>query len=247
MTSVLIELFPKDIDQLVFIEGCGGGASLLFAKEPVGREVYNDINQNVYAFFLTLASHACFQSLKSFLDITPYSRQLHNKFREQLADPSLSYLDRAARFFYVNRTSFNGNGGFSRNLHTRRGMLKSVSDYLSTVDNLEQFHQRISRVLIEQLDVLDLVKRYNREDAFLYLDPPYIHETRKSNKGYDDEMTTDHHHQLAQALCGFSGKVMLSGYRHPAYEPLAPWRQIEFTSKSAHSQGQEILWLNYEY
>ena len=246
MTSMLIQHFPKDIDQLVYVEGCGGGASLLFAKEPVSREVYNDINQNVYAFFLTLASHACFQSLKSFLDITPYSRELHTRFRKQLADPTLSYLDRAARFFYVNRTSFNGNGGFSRNLHTRRGMLKCVSDYLSTVDNLEQFHQRMSRVLIEQLDVIDLVKRYDREEVFLYLDPPYIHETRKGNDGYDDEMTTEHHHDLAKALVGFSGKVMLSGYRHSAYSPISHWRQIEFTSKSANSNGQEVLWLNYE-
>lgn len=37
--------FPKDIKDLVFIEGFGGGGAAIFSKEPYGAEIYNDIDK----------------------------------------------------------------------------------------------------------------------------------------------------------------------------------------------------------
>ena len=76
-------------------------------------------------------------------------------------------------FFYVNRTSFNGIGGFKINTYVRRGTSKSVSDYLSAVEHLEKLHERLKNVIVSNTDAIGLMERFNKENVFMYLDPPY--------------------------------------------------------------------------
>jgi site-specific DNA-adenine methylase len=83
----------------------------------------------VYALFKVISNKELFSLFKEKLDLTPYSRDLRKKYIDDLK-LDLSILERAYKFFYVNRTSFNGSGGFTSNLEIRRNMSKSVSDYL---------------------------------------------------------------------------------------------------------------------
>ena len=73
----------------------------------------------------------------------------------------LSLVDRAYEYFYVNFSSFNSVGGFSTSLCVRRNMSKSVSDYLSKVDKLFEFHNRLSSVIIENRNIIDLIEKYD--------------------------------------------------------------------------------------
>ena len=45
MTNIIIDHFPKEYE--VYVEGFGGGASVLFQKEKTSLEVYNDLGENV--------------------------------------------------------------------------------------------------------------------------------------------------------------------------------------------------------
>jgi DNA adenine methylase len=51
MYNDILPYFPNHEDYQTYIEPFGGGASLLFRKEPSSVEIYNDLEQNVYSFF----------------------------------------------------------------------------------------------------------------------------------------------------------------------------------------------------
>ena len=55
--------------------------------------------------------------------------------------------------------------------------------------------ERLKGVQIECLPALELIKRYSTQDVFMYIDPPYLHETRK-NYLYKYEMEDYEHEEL---------------------------------------------------
>lgn len=246
MTEIIKKYFPKDIE--TYVEGFGGGASVLFSKEPNGVEIYNDLGENVYSLFKVLADEKLFNNLKCKLDLTPYSEELRQEYKEKLKE-TLTIEDRAYYFIYVNRTSFNGVGGFSVTRCVRRSMSKSVSDYLSMIDKLSEIHNRLSTVVIEHKDIMDLIDRYDSEDVFMYLDPPYVRSTRKSSTTYEVEMTDDEHRLFCERLLTFKGKVLISGYDNEIYDILSnsdKFKKVSFKSPNSKSDAIETLWMNYD-
>jgi len=243
MTDIIIEQFPKDYE--VYVEGFGGGASVLFQKEKTPLEVYNDLGENVYSLFKVLSDKDMFQRLKEKLDLTYYSEELRNEYKQDLKN-ELSLEDRAYKFIFVNRSSFNGVGGFSTTMLARRNMSKSTSDYLSMIDKLPEIHNRLSSVIIEHKDIMDLLDKYDKETTFMYLDPPYVKETRLSNQTYEVEMTNEQHIKMCERLLTFKGKVLLSGYDNDLYKILdGKFTKTSFKSPNANSNAIECLWKNY--
>lgn len=243
MTEIIKGNFPSEFK--TYVEGFGGGASVLFSKEPSKIEVYNDLEENVYSLFKVLSNESLMKEMKSKLDLTPYSRQIREEFKSDLKKNDLSIVDRAYKFFYVNRTSFNGVGGFSVTMLPRRNMMKNVSSYLALIDGLESFHQRLSSVVIEHLDIFDLLSKYDSKDTFFYLDPPYVQSTRKSTQKYGVEMTDDDHKRFVEVCNELKGKVLISGYNSPIYDGLKGFEKVTFKSPNAGSSATECLWRNY--
>lgn len=243
MTDIIKDNFPSEFK--TYIEGFGGGASVLFSKEPSKIEIYNDLEENVYSLFKVLSDESLMKEMKSKLDLTPYSRQIREEFKLDLKKKDLSIVERAYKFFYVNRTSFNGVGGFSVTMLPRRNMMKNVSSYLSLIDGMETFHQRLSSAVIEHLDIFDLLSKYDYTDTFFYLDPPYVQSTRKSSQRYGVEMSDDDHKRFVEVCNSLRGKVLISGYDNPIYEGLKGFEKITFKSPNAGSEATECLWRNY--
>lgn len=244
MTNIIIEQFPKDYE--VYVEGFGGGASVLFEKEKTPLEVYNDLGENVYSLFKVLSDEEMFNRLKEKLDLTYYSEELRNEYKQDLKRNDLSLEDRAYKFIFVNRSSFNGVGGFSTTMLARRNMSKSTSDYLSMIDKLPEIHNRLSSVIIEHKDIMDLLDKYDKETTFMYLDPPYVKETRLSNQTYEVEMSNEEHIKMCERLLSFKGKILLSGYDNELYRILdSKFNKLSFESPNANSSAIECLWKNY--
>ena len=244
MTDIIIDQFPKEYE--VYVEGFGGGASILFEKEKTPLEVYNDLGENVYSLFKVLSDKEMFNRLKEKLDLTYYSEELRNEYKQDLKRNDLSLENRAYKFIFVNRSSFNGVGGFSTTMLARRNMSKSTSDYLSMIDKLPEIHNRLSSVIIEHKDIMDLLDKYDKETTFMYLDPPYVKETRLSNQTYEVEMTNEQHIKMCERLLLFKGKILLSGYDNELYRILdSKFNKLSFKSPNAKSDATEILWKNY--
>lgn len=245
MVKFLLPLFPKKYD--VFVDAFGGSGSLLLAEEREKTiEVYNDLGENIYSLYKVIADPEMMKQLQFKLEITPFSEQFRAEFKEDLRRGGLSMVDRAFKYMYVNRTSYNGVGGFSVALAKGRRICKEVSCYLAAVEGLEDLHNRLSSVVIENKDIFKILDRYDRDDTFFYLDPPYIHDTRSSSTKYEVEMTDEEHRRFVERILGMKAKWMLSGYDHPIYEALnGRCRRFETKSPFSDSKRNEVVWLNY--
>lgn len=245
MTKFLLPLFPKEYD--IFVDGFGGSASVLMAEErPNVNEIYNDLGGNVYSLYKTISDKDLLNELRFKLELMPYSEQYRAEFKEDLKKADIGIVERAFKFMYVNRTSFNGVGGFSTTIMKGRNLTKEVSVYLSCIEGLEDLHKRLSSVVFEKKDIFKILEKYDREDAFIYLDPPYVKSTRVSSTQYEVEMEDEEHERFVERLLAMKAKVMVSGYDHPIYEPLNEhFNRYEYVSPLSRSEKVEVVWTNY--
>jgi len=229
MVTKLLKLIPP---HKIYVEVFGGGASLLFAKPPSPVEVYNDLDSGLVNLFRVLRDPEKFEKFYKLVCLTPYSREEQNfcyKTWEQCEDD----VERAYRFWIVARQSFSGriHSSWSYAVKTYyRGMISTCSKYLSAIEHLPEFHERIMRVQIENRDFRKIFSSYDTEETLFYCDPPYVPDTRRDRKVYRHEMSLEDHKELVDILLNVKGKVLLSGYRHEVYEPLekAGWVRLEF-------------------
>ena len=128
----------------------------------------------------------------------------------------------------------------------------NVSEWLSAVEGLPAVHERLRRVVVENMPALDLIRREDGPATLFYCDPPYLHSTRTAQKAYGAfEMTEEQHRELLDVLRQCKGKVMLSGYPSPLYdETLADWTRHTFDLPNQASGAKvkdretEVLWCN---
>jgi len=216
-------------DHRIYVEPFGGGASVLFAKEPSALEVYNDLDLGLVNLFRVLRDLEKFTRFYHYASFTPYARE-EWKSSKDWAD----YTDdvvRAYKWFVLTRQSFSGlRNSWSRVVSAGdRGITKTCSSWLSTLEMLPEIHYRLMRVQIENKDFRDILKDYDTAETLFYCDPPYVPETRREG-GYNHELSMDDHQELVEILLGLQGKVVLSGYNHKVYEPLekAGWQRTDF-------------------
>ena len=251
MAKDIISIFPK---HNMYVEGFGGAGHILFRKERSNLEVYNDLHNGLYLIFKFLR-----ENNKDFihrLSLTPYSRQEFENSKSWIYEED--EIERARKFYVRTMQGVATNGGwcYTKSV-SRRGMCHSVSRWLGNIEeNLTGAIERLKEVQIENLDVIELIKKYDKEDTLFYLDPPYIVETRKQKKSYDHEMTNEQHEILVDTLLNVKGMVILSGYDHPMYDKLIDnrWNKIMLGEYAKGSQknndgklglGKEFVWINY--
>ena len=267
LVSNLLKHVPE---HTYYCEVFGGGASLLFAKQPARFEVYNDIDSFLVMFFRVLRDPKKFKKFYKKVCLTPYSRGEYYYCRDTWQNCE-DEIERAYRWFITTKMSFSGNfgGSWSHSVKLiRRNMSASVSAYLSIIELLPEIHRRMMMVQIENLDWKGCMEKYNdwEEDGFMYLDPPYYLDTRRGGK-YKHEFTEEDHEELVDWLLTKSKtKVMLSGYDNLLYQKLEQygWRKICW-NVGCHAVGKtratgllgdgvttkknqrriECIWINY--
>lgn len=83
--------------------------------------------------------------------------------------------------------------------------------------------------------------------TFVYCDPPYLPETRKSGPLYRYEYTKHQHIELLELLLSLKAMVMISGYRHAIYDDaLKHWRRMDYMAPTRQGMVKESAWMNYE-
>lgn len=118
---------------------------------------------------------------------------------------TLTDLERAARFLYLQRTAFGGkvsgrNFGVSKDRPARFN--------LTTLEPmLEDLHSRLSGVVIECLDFGAFIDRYDSGKTLFYLDPPYWGcENDYGKSAFSRSDFT----RLADVLAGIKGRFIMS-------------------------------------
>lgn len=178
-----------------------GGIFLRRSLRPKS-EVINDRGRDITNLFRILQRH-----YPQFLDTLRFQLTTRAEFERLVAvDPdTLTDLERAARFLYLQRTAFGGkvsgrNFGVSID---RPGRFN-----LTTLEPmLEDLHSRLAGVVIECLDWSAFIPRYDSSNTLFYLDPPYW--------GCEDDygkamFARADFGRLAQLLASIRGRFILS-------------------------------------
>jgi DNA adenine methylase len=241
----IIEQFPA---HKVYVEPFGGAMSVLLRKPRSYAEVYNDLDLEVVSFFRVLQEEAQAAELLRLLRLTPFSREEFKLAYE----PSSNPVERARRLLIRSFMGFGSDGhndaaptGF-RACSNRSGTTPA-HDWANLTKSHQHLTERLSGVVIENRDALEVMAQHDSPHTLHYVDPPYVHETRSGTmKQYRHEMLQDDHTRLLTALRGLKGAVVLSGYPHPLYdEALSDWHRVE---RSALADGArkrvEVLWMN---
>ncbi|WP_093030836.1 DNA adenine methylase [Roseovarius azorensis] len=165
-------------------------------------EVINDAALDVSNLFRILQRH-----YPQFLEVLRFQLTTRAEFLRLVntrAD-TLTDLERAARFLYLQRTAFGGkvsgqNFGVSKD---RPGRFN-----LSTLEPmLEDLHTRMSGVVIECLDYAEFISRYDGPGTLFYLDPPYWGSENDYGKAMFARADFE---RLADQLAGLRGRFLMS-------------------------------------
>lgn len=228
----------------VYVEPYFGSGAVFFNKMPTKIETLNDLDDNVVNYFRVMREHP--EKLAQILSLTPYSRTEYEKSYIVCDDDS--DMEKARKFAVRCWMGF----GCTRYKNGFRSSQQTNSPRITKAwrefpDRIISAGDRLMNAQIENLPAIELIKRYNTHDVFIYADPPYLSGTRKGYL-YKHEMTDKDHVLLLEALLEHPGKILLSGYDNDMYNNmLYKWNKVQRKTQAEHGLVRtETLWMNYE-
>ncbi len=134
------------------------------------------------------------------------SRQIF-EWQKMTRPETLTDIQRAARFFYLQHHAFGGKvSGQSFGTATTAPAI----NLLRIEENLSAAWQRLSGTYVENLPWLECAERYDRPHTFHYMDPPYW-----QTAGYGVDFPFENYELMADFMRRCKGKVMVSINDHP--------------------------------
>ena len=178
-----------------------GGIFLRRTRRP-HAEFINDRGREVYTLFRVLQEHYV-----AFLDLLRFQITTQENFNRLVSvDPeTLTDLQRAARFLYLQRLAF---GGKISGRNFGIAVDRPARFNLSTLEpDLEALHSRLSGVTVMNLDYAKFIDRVDRPGTLFYLDPPYFGNEGDYGK---DLFQPARFAEMADQLAGIKGAFILS-------------------------------------
>ena len=248
----LVELIPP---HHTYLEPYLGSGAVFFRKAPSDIETINDLDWDVVNLFQCIREDS--EKLARLIMTTPYSRQMYDDAFK--SDPIMEVLSEGNRFLkacqFLVRCwqghGFRSNGykvGWKNDVQGRERMY-ALWNWYRLPEWVIEIAERLRRVQIECSPAIELMERYDYENVFMYLDPPYLLGTRcGKQKQYKHEMSDEDHEEMLQKAITSKAKIMISGYASEMYDDmLAGWRRKEFRSHAEMgSKRTEVVWMNYE-
>lgn len=108
--------------------------------------------------------------------------------------------------------------------------------------------QRCGLQLLEDFaaDVRTDPDNHGLQTCFIYMDPPYLQSTLKSESRYRYQMNHDDHCRLLAIAKELPCRIMISGYWSKLYaKELSSWRHFDFPSQTHGGKAIEHVWCNY--
>ena len=227
----------------VYCEPFLGSGAVFLNKKPSYNEILNDLDDDVYNFFKAVRENP--EGLCKLIEATPYSR---TEYSAAYMDEPVSDLEQARRFAVKCWQGF-GFGNKYKNGY-RRGIGAASPNpakaWAKLPDTIQLSTERLKNAQIEHKDALELISDLYGEDTFIYIDPPYLQDTRKKYL-YNHEMTDEQHMKLLQIVRESDCKIMISAYENELYNTeLIGWRKEHKSTTAECSRRRiETLYMNY--
>lgn len=202
LAARLVPMLAK-IPHHVYAEPFVGMGGIFFKRTTAApSEVINDASRDVATLFRILQRH--YPQFLETLKFQITSRAEFDRLVRAVPD-TLTDLERAARFLYLQRTAFGGKVA-GRSFGVSTGT-PARFDTTKLGPVLEAIHDRLAGVVIECLPWTEFIKRYDRATTLFYLDPPYY----GSETDYGRELFgRDQFEPMAESLARIKGRFVLS-------------------------------------
>jgi len=197
-------LIPQFPPHTCYVEVFAGGAALYFLRPPAEVEVINDINGELINLYRVVKCH-----LEEFVRQFKFALSSRDVFKwlQDTAPATLTDIQRAARFFYLQQHAF---GGKVNGQTWGTATTAPPINLLRIEENLSAAHLRLSQAYIENLDWATCMERYDRPHTLFYLDPPYW-----QTEGYGVEFGIEQYERMADLMRRIKGKAVVSLNDHP--------------------------------
>lgn len=246
---MLRHILPLIPNHILYCEPFVGGAAVYFAKEPSVVEVVNDTNEALITFYKVAKEHP--RKLIKRVKTTLHSRKSHDKAWDIYCNPThYTEIDLAWAVWVL------CSHGFASQISKVWGYDKSRNTMAKRIQNAKmrfdlELCSRLEATQLECKDAIEVIKKYDNEDTFHYVDPPYFNSDCGHYKGYSE----DDFKALLEILSNIKGKFLLSSYMSnilTEYTQEKGWHQKTFkqsvsvNAKSGKAKNKiEVLTSNY--
>lgn len=245
----IVQSFPPDYENMVYGELFIGGGSVFLNKKPSGLEYINDIDEGLISIWRTIFYPEFLQQLHSL----SYSENTFKAALIYLLHKNKGLIEWAVAEYVKRRMSRGGLGKtFAWSDRLRGGEPGDVHGWNTALAQLSSIADRTQHAHISCKNALDLIHELDSPQTLLYLDPPYLKETRTAKNTYQYDFTNEDHIELLEIIIGFKGKVLISGYESSLYAKyLSGWRLEKKEMPNHSGQGKtkqrrvECLWCNF--
>ncbi|CAK0756953.1 DNA adenine methylase [Gammaproteobacteria bacterium] len=185
------------------------------------------------------------KELTRLLELTPYAMQEYEDcYLEPLNDVDDARQMICRSFLGIGSDSIFRRNGFRRGF--KNGKLDSNNAFMSYLDCIPFFIERMRPVIIENMDWSRVIRTYDTEQTLFFVDPPYLDEVCSSRAvTYSHPFTREQHLELANVLNQVKGNVILSGYRSDLYESLfSSWTSYAHSAVTGMGRKRaEMIWI----
>ena len=183
----------------IYCEPFGGAAGVLMQKPRAYSEIYNDLDGEMANMFRVMQDPALREQLVQQIVFTPYARCEFEKAWKPAKDP----VEQARRLVIRAQMGF-GSAGATKGttgfrIDTKREYETAQHVWAMYPSNLAAVGLRLTGVLIENRPAVEVIAGHDTPETLIYVDPPYVHETRVritgkgSARGYRHEMDIGDH------------------------------------------------------
>lgn len=231
----IIKLIPP---HNTYCELFAGSAILFFNLPKAKLSVLNDLDHDVYERLKLLQKAPLDESKYVSLNTIPSIKRFYNSQHNTIAD----------KISYHKIKASNGFGG-TPIVNTKD--IKTNYNPHNITTNLKYYKEMLKGVKITNKDYLELIDKYDADDTFFFLDPPY---ENTSSRFYGE--TDFDYERLANRLTSVKGNFMLTindskyirkvfkGFVIKKIKVRSNWTDMEkHTSKSR----DELLIMNYRF
>jgi len=201
------KILPLIPDHFTYVEPFAGALWILFAKEKSKLEIINDIDGDLMNFWEVI-KNAPDQFIESF-NYCLISRKTFEEYRKKyMAKDYYDCIERAHIFYYILKSCFG-----ARMTHPDFGIIKQGTSNLNfdiIERDIKAAHERLKKVVIESRDFQRVIKVYDYEKCFMFLDPPYYETARYAVGKFKD----DDYINLAELCKNLKGKFLLTINNH---------------------------------
>lgn len=213
---MLKHIIPLVPEHEIYTEVYAGGAALFFAKDMAKVNVINDLNGMLINFYRTIVTD--YKGLKDEINTTLHSR-------EQFEIAGFIYkhssyftnVQKAWAVWMLSKSAFAGrlDSSFATD-KSRPARAKRITLAKDEI-NLE-LKSKLERTTIEQDDATKILQRYDTEESFHFIDPPYV----GCNMGhYSGMFNNEDLSNLLNICANLKGKFMLTMYPNELIEAKA--------------------------